>query len=58
MHYKITILDTETGQTESIQTNGVVLLYLEGGKVKVNGKIEIAEVAPLLAKVFMDKLVK
>ena len=55
--YHIQILDTETNQIDRIETNGIVLLYLEQGKVKVIGKVELSELAPLLVKLAMEKLV-
>ena len=54
--YQIQIKDAETNQTDLVETDGVVLLYLEQGKLKVIGKIEIAELAPLLMKLAMEKL--
>ena len=56
--YHIQILDTDTNQIDRVETDGVVLLYLEQGKVKIIGKVELSELAPFLVKLVMEKLVK
>ena len=56
--YHIQILDTDTNQTDRVDTDGVVLLYLEQGKVRITGKVELSELAPFLVKLVMEKLVK
>ena len=57
--YHIQIIDTETmGQVDHIVTDGFVLLYLEQGKLKITGKIEFSELAPIILKVGLEKLMK
>lgn len=56
--YHIQVRDEDTGQTDLVDTDGIVLLYLEQGKIKIIGKIELSEIGPLLAKFLVEKLVK
>jgi len=55
VNYEVQIKDLTTGQDEHIATNGVVVLYLDQGKVKVMGKIEFAEIMPYLAELALKK---
>lgn len=55
--YHVQIKDTETNQTDLVETDGAILLYLDQGKIKVIGRIEISELVPYLAKPIIDKLV-
>lgn len=50
--------DLENGDVNTIETNGAVLLYMEGDKLKILGKIDLAELAPLLTKIALEKLLK
>lgn len=54
----IQITDQENGSVDVVHTNGAVLLYLEENKIKVLGKIDIAELAPLITKIALEKLIK
>jgi len=57
--YNVRITNAETAQVETqVETDGVVLLYLEQGKLSVVGKIELSVIAPYIAQMFMEKIVK
>jgi len=56
---KISIIknpETDKQETIDITTNGYVLLFLKGDKVKTSGDIELKALAPLLMKVVMEKM--
>ena len=44
------------GSQETVLTDGFLLLYLESGKVKMKGQVELAALAPLLAKAVLEKM--
>jgi len=56
--YQIQIKDITTDQITNVETDGVVLLYLDQGKIRVTGMVEFSELVPYLAKPLMDKLMK
>lgn len=59
MNYTISVLDNNTNQyVNQINTNGMLILYLENGKIRVNGEFELSELAPMLTKILLEKLVK
>ncbi len=57
MNYIVHIQD-ETGHVEKVESDGVIVLYLEQGKVQIRGKIDMATLAPMLTKLFLEKMVK
>ncbi len=53
---EIQVTDSEkTGETEQVTTTGYLLLYLEGDKIQMQGKMDIASLTPIMTKVFMKK---
>ena len=56
--YQIQITEIDTGKSERIDTDGVIVLYLDQGKLRVIGKVEIAAIAPYLIQLAMQKLAK
>ena len=56
--YLVQVSETDTGKSERIESDGVVVLYLEQGKLKVIGKVELSTVAPYLIQLAMQKLAK
>ena len=55
----IRINETETGETKYIETDGYLLLYMdEYNKIKMQGKLDIKVLAPLLTKIALEKLTK
>ena len=47
---------TDKQEVIDITTNGYLLLYLKGDKVKTSGDIELRALAPLLMKAAMEKM--
>ena len=58
--YSIFIKDKEKefDQEIAIDTDGYTVIYLEQGKMKVIGKIELSELAPILLKFGLEKFMK
>ena len=56
--YQVQIAETDTGKSERIESDGVIVLYLEQGKLKVVGKVEISALAPYFIQLAMQKLAK
>ena len=47
---------TPTQEITDIRTDGYLLLYIAGEKIKTSGDIELRALAPLLAKLALEKL--
>ena len=59
--YKMTEIITITkndGTREDIDTDGYILLYLEGDKIVATGNIGLKALAPIIMKYTMEKLSK
>lgn len=55
---EIQIHDLEKAETETVNTDGCLLVYLESAnKVKVVGKFDMRTLGPILAKFLMEKIV-
>ena len=52
----IKITEIETGETKNVDTEGFLLLYLDGQKIKMQGKLDIKVLAPILTKIALEKL--
>jgi len=57
MKYTITV-DTAEGQAFKVDTDGYVLLYLEGQSMRSTGKVELNSLAPMLAKLALERMTK
>ena len=55
---EIKITDKETGETESVDTTGFLLLYLKQEKIKMQGRLDLKSLAPILTRIVIEKLVK
>ncbi len=56
MKLEVVITDTETCKTEKIFTDGLLLLYLDGEKIRMIGRLEMKVLTPLIMKVMMEKM--
>ena len=55
----IEVTDINTGQVDkTITTNGYILLYLDGDKLRADGDIELGALAPFLIKTLAEKMSK
>ena len=55
----VTILDKDTGKTETLNTDGYLLFFLtENDKIKVQGKLDMKILAPILAKTILERMSK
>ena len=54
----IKISDIETGETKEFNTDGHLLLYTEGDKIKMSGKMDMSALAPVLTKIVLERLNK
>ena len=43
---------------KTVSTNGYLILYLEGEKVRFVGNMDIRALTPILTKIALEKLVK
>ncbi len=56
---EIKVQDTESaGVTIVGPTNGYLLLYMEGNKIKMKGQMDFSALAPLIAKALVEKMQK
>jgi len=56
---EIQMNDNNTGQKNSVLTDGYFLLYLDdNGKIKVTGEFDIKILMPLLSKMVLEKMSK
>jgi len=56
---EITIHDIETQESETISTDGCLVLYFDkNSNIRTSGKINLKAVTPLISKVILEKLVK
>lgn len=52
------IHDLEDGTTETVKTDGCLILFMEGpDKVRVTGKFDLKTMGPVLAKLVMEKFI-
>jgi len=57
IHIKVT--DMETGEDKELDTDGYLLLTLDkDNNVKMQGKLGIKALSPILTKIVLEKLVK
>jgi len=55
---EIKIQDTDTAGVIIVgPTDGYLLLYMESNKIKMKGQMDFSALAPLVAKVIMEKMV-
>ena len=50
----ITILSND--KSETISTEGYLLLYLKGSKITMSGKIDIAALTPIISKILLERM--
>ena len=56
---EIKVQDTEnSGVTIVGPTNGYLLLYMDGNKIKMKGQMDFSALAPLIAKALVEKMQK
>ena len=55
---EIQIKDTETQEIETIDSEGVLILYLEGSWIKSRAKISMKALAPMITKAILEKMSK
>lgn len=53
---EVVVTDTETCKTEKISTDGLLLLYLDGEKIRMIGRLEMKVLTPLIMKAMVDKM--
>ena len=61
MKNNITIIrnqGTENQRQTDVATTSFVLLYLDSGKVRVDGDIELRDIAPMLMKYVAERMTK
>ena len=46
---------TPTQETIDVRTDGYLLFYLEGDKIKTSGDIELRALTPILAKLALER---
>ena len=54
----IYIKNTELGTTNNVSTSGYLLLYLDGETIKMDGKMSLKAIAPILTKIALEKFTK
>jgi len=54
---EIKIIEKDSNE-KSIVTNGYLVLYLEGEKVRFTGNMDMRTLAPILTKIALERLVK
>ena len=54
----ISITDRETGEIKNVDTAGYLLLYLDQEKIKMQGKLDVKVLAPILTRIALEKLSK
>ena len=54
----IKITEIETGETKNINTSGYLLLSLDQDKIKMQGKLDIKSLTPILTRIALEKLGK
>ena len=55
---EIKITDLETGETKNVDTAGYLILYLDNDKIKMQGKMDIRALTPILTRLALEKLSK
>ena len=58
MNDKIEIIITGKGNQERITTDGYLLLFLEGDRVKTSGNIDLKALTPILTKIVLERMNK
>ena len=53
---EIRITDLETGESKNIDTDGYLIFRLEGEKIRMDGKMDIKALAPILTRIALEKL--
>ena len=54
----IKVTDVETGETKELDTEGFLLLYLEQEQIKMQGKLGLKSLTPILTKIVLERLSK
>ena len=54
----IRITENSTGENKDISTEGYLILYLVDDKIKMQGKMDLKVLAPILTKIALEKLSK
>lgn len=55
----IKITEIETGETKNIDTVGYLLIYMDGNdKIKMDGRMGLKVLAPILTKIALEKLTR
>ena len=52
----IRIIDNDSGETEEVDCEGYLLLYLKGEKIKIQGKLDMKTLAPILTRIALEKM--
>ena len=52
----IKITDMETNETKELDTDGFVLLHLDQDKVKMQGRMDLKTLAPILTRFALEKM--
>lgn len=53
---KLVVTIQKDSNTQRIETEGCLLVYLEGGVFKFSGQLEMSALTPLLTKVLLERL--
>ena len=53
---EITIKDTETGDIETIDSESVLVLYLDGSCIKSRANISMKMLTPMITKAILEKM--
>ena len=53
---EIRITDLESGESKTIITSGYLIFFIESDKIKMDGKMDIKALAPILTRIALEKL--
>lgn len=54
----VSVTDTETCKTEKVETDGLLIMYLDGEKIRMIGRLEMKVLTPLIMKAMVEKMTK
>ncbi len=54
----IVVTDKETGKSEKIETDGLLIMYMEGEKIRMIGRMDMKVLSPILMRIALEKLTK
>lgn len=55
---EISVTDKETNKCEKIETDGLLIMYLEGEKIRMIGRMDLKVLSPIIMKIALEKLTK